>query len=685
MCTALCKLKPKLETKSFILQELKSRTSPAHFSHPMAYQVCIDLTAANIPDRDAESENSIIHVKFREPNRDKYNVDVEELEPSLLTEYLKKRDRADFNQKLMKLTFEMTPTDGVNRFCKDTLEKGIFCVKGTYYFLGHSDDQLKKKSCYLMRSRARYEEIPERLAQFGDFLEEQNLAKRARKIGMLFSTLNKTVPLARNEYKIVPDIKRGVFRSYTYTDGCGFMSPEFAAEVQEILKLDYQPSSVQVRYRGIEGMLVLKEDLTDVKVQFHNSMKKFVTPDENMPEDFDFADVVDYSCSRPYVNGYLDNRMIMLLAEAGTSAEHLKELQSDYYALLEDICKNTASAESFLRLKGKSNPTKTALKAFRKQELDEMEKAVAYTKILVPESRVVFAVCDPYNKLRYGECYFNPTRPDDEASNFLTGQQFLVMREPCYHPGDVRVLKLTDRKEGYENLRDCLVLPVKGPRPHAFECSGGYLGGDKFFVSWDDDLIPKKVKSPCVYPSKETARVRKAMAAFLPSCLRPKFRLSPDRRNEGSRKEMREYFADFTDDLTDKIDKTYMKYAAAFGPSSRECRKLSKMLYQAVNLTEDRVGLEKKWLKLKKMEPRATTEVLSRDSATLSEESPLLMNAERGNAENERTNETIRQPHLFTGRFRRPRGPGNTVFEEIRMRAEEFVKQKQREFNRVII
>ena len=33
------------------------------------------------------------------------------------------------------------------------------------------------------------------------------------------------------------------------------MSPEFSSEVQKTLKLGYRPSAVQIRYRGIEGML----------------------------------------------------------------------------------------------------------------------------------------------------------------------------------------------------------------------------------------------------------------------------------------------------------------------------------------------------------------------------------------------------------------------------------------------
>ena len=99
--------------------------------------------------------------------------------------------------------------------------------------------------------RATPEEIQELLAKFGDFFEEKNLGKRARKIGMLFSKLNNVVPLATKEYKVQPDIKGGITRSYTFTDGCGFMSPEFSSEVQRVFELDYQPSAVHVRYRLI--------------------------------------------------------------------------------------------------------------------------------------------------------------------------------------------------------------------------------------------------------------------------------------------------------------------------------------------------------------------------------------------------------------------------------------------------
>jgi len=644
----------------------------------MAYHFCVDLSTVEDRSSVAEGETCIIHVQFHGTGRNDYKVYREKLENTLLTEYLRQIEGPDFNQKLMKLTFDITPADKANSFCKSVLERGIFCRQCSYFFLGHSDEQLKTKSCYLMR--ATQEEILKLLGKFGDFREEKEVDKRARNIGMLFSTLNKFVPLDTLKYKVQPDITGGITGSYTFTDGCGFMSPEFSSKVQLTLELDYQPSAVQVRYRGIEGMLVLKEDLGYFEVLFHDSMQKFVTPIENMPERFSFADVVDYS--RPYVNGYLDTRMVMLLADRGVSAQTLKNLQAGYHELLEGMGKETA--EYFLRFKGEfrllqdiqdkgiDGTIKKRLKCLRKQELDDMEKA-AYTRILVPESRVVFAVCDPYNKLKYGECYFNPTMPKDEAKVFPAGQEFVVTRNLCYHPGDVRVLKMTKEKQGYENLRDCLVLPVEGPRPHAFECFGGDLAGNKFFVSWDKNLIPSEKKNPCDYSPTVAAQLRQASAKSVSKALE-KFRKGHNNKELKSREEMLKYFATFSDEIPRMIEGEYMKCATALGPSSKQCRQLSKLLYQAASLCVDSGKLRKE---LEQMKP-------SIESALFSG-SPNGQDVDDANEYSDVESptrpdqESSRRSSTRSARSAEQRRARNEIWKDIDKIAKDFVEGMQRE------
>ena len=477
-------------------------------------------------------------------------------------------------------------------------------------------------------------------------------------------------------------------------------------------------------------MLVLKEDLRGVKVQFHESMQKFLTPDENMLNmhaDLNFADVVDYS--RPYINGYLDTRMLLLLADRGVSAQNLEALQTGYHELLEGMCKETA--EYFLRLKGEfgllqeigdkgiDGDMKKRLKVLRKQELDEMVKA-AYTRILVPESRVVFAVCDPYNKLKYGECYFNPTMPDDEARSFPTGQKFVVTRGPCYHPGDIRVLKLTGEKEGYENLRDCLVLPVKGPRPHAFECFGGDLSGSKFFVSWDKNLIPSVKEKACDYSATVVAKLREASGRSVSKALE---KIKKDHRSKElkDRQEMLEYFATCSDEIPKMIEGEYMKCAAALGPSSKPCRQLSKMLYKAANFPEDIGALRKE---LGQMKPSISSALFSgrprneqdeEDASEYSdEESPTEItrpsrqsigtsrrsstSSVSSNSRNDedvkdtsehrkerRPTQTTRPFRMSIGSLKRVQRPGNEIWKKIDKEAKDFVERMLRETQKSVV
>ena len=642
----------------------------------MAYHLCIEASSASAPLAD-DSKTQILHVEFYGTGRDDYRVSYEKLERTLLTEYLKLRDGPNFHQQLTKLTFNISPVDQTNDFCRSVLERGIFCRQRVYFFLGHSDEQLKKKSCFFMS--ASHEKIHELLAQFGDFTEERNIGKRARKIGMLFSTLNEPLDLAADEYEIEPETRRGVFRTQSLADGCGFMPREFSSAVQELFELNHQPSAVYVRYRGIEGMLALKEDLPEVKLLFQSPMQKFVTPDDNMPEDIGFVDIVDYS--RPYVNGYLDNRMVMLLIEEGVSFLHLEELQAGYYELMENMIRNTAAAEYFLRLRGEvqflehihengvDDRVQDYFKLLLIQELDKM-KTAAYTRILVPKSRVVFVVQDPYGKLKQGECYFKPTIPDDDHS-FTTAGKIVVVHMPCYHPGDVQVLKLNQEMPGYENLKDCLVLSANDPCHGMFDGVQDDVRGNRFFVSWDTDLIPNSTEVPCDYLPTITAKLRGASAKSV-SNLSAKMKKSQRSGYLKDREEMLRYFAAFSDEAP-KIKEEYMKYATALGPSSKECRQLSKLLYQAASFTEDTATLQKKLEQIKQSSAWADEE-----QGDMHEYGRLRRTSEGS------TSDVQCSVRLTMRRSSRSRLPSNEIWKNINMKAEAFLDRMLREIHKCV-
>lgn len=555
---------------------------------PMAFPVTISVPE-NIP---GPSDGFIKHVEFHGADETNVFFTYKKLEKTLLFEYLR-RNGTLCHEHVMTVTFK-TPTV---HFCVDVLKRGIFCEQKQYRFLGYSESQMTEKTCFMMHmSESRIHDL---LSNFGDFYQITDPRLRARRCGLLFATFDILLELSRDDVVVKPDVKSGFGRDI-FTSGCGFMYPQFHAKLRSQLKgTRYpEPSAILVRYQGFEGVLVLKDAPPNVshQVQLHESMQKFDIQ-EAIKNAITFMCVVDHS--RPHENGYLDILLTMLLIDRGVLAEYIKSLQKDYYKLLKKMCKDKASADFFLRLTGRNcSVNRNLTTQLRQDEIDKMMdyvddpeheppklKRVPRTYILVPKSRMVFGVCDPLGELNYDECYFKPTLFNDESEEFANKSKVIVACIPCYHPGDIRVLTLTHDKSGYENLFDCLVLPVKGRHSHAFECGGSNLGGTKFFVSWDESLIPKEnVKMGSYSPN---IRISAKFCTIPPG--------SSHRKNvKVNQEEMIDHFATFVDNLPKRIDQTYKRFAKAFGPSSDVCKQLSKVFYQATHLTVDATVLQKR-------------------------------------------------------------------------------------------
>lgn len=215
----------------------------------------------------------------------------------------------------------------------------------------------------------------------------------------------------------------------------------------------------------------------------------------------------------------------------------------------------------------------------------------------------MFGACDPFNDLEYGQCVFQPTLYDEvQIAEFQAAQEVIIVRNPCYHPGDIHVLKLVKNLRKYEYLSDCIVFPTRGSRPHADESSGGDLDGDEFFVSWDQDLIPPwrsapfeySCNSPLVaipnavkgYLNQFTSYLRDFITSwahhYMPS-LFGSVEHAEKAKKEKERRHMLEYFTSFNNDLVARVDAVFMKYAALYGPSCCECVYLTRYTFVSVN------------------------------------------------------------------------------------------------------
>jgi RNA-dependent RNA polymerase len=84
----------------------------------------------------------------------------------------------------------------------------------------------------------------------------------------------------------------------------------------------------------------------------------------------------------------------------------------------------------------------------------------------------LFIVFIQYTELT-GE-YLNNT---DSEKTVILQQKVLVTKNPCYHPGDIRVFEAIDEPR-LRHLKDVIVFPQRGDRPHPNEISGSDLDGN---------------------------------------------------------------------------------------------------------------------------------------------------------------------------------------------------------------
>ena len=115
------------------------------------------------------------------------------------------------------------------------------------------------------------------------------------------------------------------------------------------------------------------------------------------------------------------------------------------------------------------------------------------------KARNMFGVVDEYGVLEYGQVFAqftikseytlhrNPQEEEEKEGegNFpenntpvceILQQKVVITKNPCHHPGDLRTFEAVDCPE-LRHLKDVVVFPQKGHRPHSNEISGSDLDG----------------------------------------------------------------------------------------------------------------------------------------------------------------------------------------------------------------
>ncbi|EXJ72719.1 uncharacterized protein A1O5_03866 [Cladophialophora psammophila CBS 110553] len=460
------------------------------------------------------------------------------------------------------------PTDhkqAVDYVCR-FLSSGVVINDVRYSFYGHSNSQLKSRSCYLLAGSK--QEVAKKVEAMGDFSKIKTVAKKAKRIGLLFSTADIVQDVPNTRCRDIEDIERNGF---IFTDGCGLISEDFVcllATKKPIIfrNRQYYPSVLQIRYQGYKGVVCSEPRMEKgLWLKLRKSMKKFSGTD-----DMSFA-VVAYS--KPYTYGYLNDEIMLLLNSLGIDAAVFTKKQKEYFGFLDQSRTDPVCAFRLLSSLGMAAEAEKLLiegmekveRTIRKTVVQEYGRMLnkhqeQKTRILIPRSRLLFGVCDPYGLLKADECFLRVTLEELGAPLTITGFDVLVSRNPCLHPGDLRKLKAVNRPE-LSHLTDCVVFSTNGKRPTADLMSGGDLDGDTFFVCWDSDLIPQAISEPADYPGVKEA-----------------IRFSPITVDD-----LIVYFAGYNNMSLGRVKKVYLGWARAQGPRCSQCQELNRLFSQCVD------------------------------------------------------------------------------------------------------
>ncbi|KAH0675158.1 hypothetical protein KY285_022959 [Solanum tuberosum] len=398
-----------------------------------------------------------------------------------------------------------------------TLRKGFVIGDKKFEFLAFSSSQLRDNSVWMFASRPGLTANDIR-TWMGDFSQIKNVAKYAARLGQSFGASKETLSVLRHEIEVIPDVKvHGT--SYVFSDGIGKISADFARRVASKCGLQYTPSAFQIRYGGYKGVVAV-DPYSSMKLSLRKSMSKYESDNNKL-------DVLGWSKYQPC---YLNRQLVTLLSTLGVKDDVLEQKQKEAVDQLDAILHDSLKAQEALELMSPGENTNILkamlncgympdaepflsmmLQTFRASKLLDLRTK---SRIFIPNGRLMMGCLDESRTLEYGQVFvqftgsghrefsedlhpFNNSRSTN--CNFILQGNVVVAKNPCLHPGDIRVLRAVD-VPALHHMVDCVVFPQKGKRPHPNECSGSDLDGDIYFVCWDQDMIPPRQVQPMEYP-----------------------------------------------------------------------------------------------------------------------------------------------------------------------------------------
>lgn len=428
--------------------------------------------------------------------------------------------------------------DNVYGFYRDLLRNGVLVGCRKYFFLAMTTSQIRHHNSWFVTPYIHKGGLVDGdhiRSWLGDFSGIKNIGNYAMRLGQALSSTTETLRV--DCFVEIEDVQRN---GYVFTDGIGMISYGLAREMCLVLGLTDVPSAFQIRFAGYKGVVAVHPWLDPSEAQrsafieeirkraggarliLRPSMRKFASTHRSL-------EVITYSSSMPF---YLNREVIMILEALGVEEDVFFTLQDQ---AIEDLLHDLSSdLPALIRRHCILVPSEFASAHhlfYRKLLVPIANKVInglcRKSRIFVPEGRSLMGVVDELGILEEGEAFIMvKQRATDEGhrhvrygKHMVITSSVLIVRNPCLHPGDIRVVKCVDKQE-LHYLRDVVVFSKKGLRPIQNMCSGSDLDGDMFLVSWNADLIPKRLFEPDTYTSatfltKETVSINDVVNFYI--------------------------------------------------------------------------------------------------------------------------------------------------------------------------
>ncbi|XP_047325026.1 RNA-dependent RNA polymerase 6 [Impatiens glandulifera] len=393
---------------------------------------------------------------------------------------------------------------------KSILSDGFYLCGRRYSFLAFSANQLRDRSAWFFaEDKITTKIIKSWMGRFSN----KNVAKCAARMGQCFSSTYATIEVLPYEVNDeLPDIERN---GYNFSDGIGMITPDLAMEVAEKLQLKVNPpSAYQIRYAGCKGVVASWPGKNDgIRLSLRPSMIKFES-------NHTMLEICSWTRFQP---GYLNRQIITLLSTLDVADDVFWNMQQLMIYKLDQMlvdvdvafdvlttsCTDQGNTAAIMLSSGFMPQTEPHLRGIlncvRAAQLWGLREK---TRIFVESGRWLMGCLDELGILEQGQCFIQISSPSLENCFINHGDKFcetkknlnvitglvVIAKNPCLHPGDVRILEAVDVPE-LHHLYDCLIFPQKGDRPHTNEASGSDLDGDLYFVTWDENLIPPSKRS----------------------------------------------------------------------------------------------------------------------------------------------------------------------------------------------